>query len=1110
MRLRCSIWSISVFVMLAGLGWFLHPLSANAQEITTVAGDGTQGFLDGTGTSAKFNRPNAVAVQGDSLFVADKQNNRIRKIILSTGEVTTVAGDGTDGFLDGVGTSAQFSFPVGVAVQGDNLFVSDFNNHRIRKIILSTGEVTTVAGSGTSGFADGTGTTAQFSFPAGVAVQGDNLFVADRNNHRIRKIILSTGEVTTVAGSGTSGFADGTGTSAQFSFPAGVAVQGDILFVADQFNDRIRKIILSTGEVTTVAGSGTFGFLDGTGTSAQFAFPAGVAVQGDILFVTDINNHRIRKIILSTGEVTTVAGSSTFGFLDGTGTSAQFAFPAGVAVQGDNLFVADQGNNRIRKINLALPTPAIAITPASASFGDVVLGSSATDSVVVKNTGTATLSVSAATVTGADAGLFTVTPSALTLAAGDSAYVRIVFAPTTDGNFSATLTLTHNAPGSPSHVALTGTGTAPVIEVSPTALSMGPVSPGVVRLDSVKVKNTGTVEDEVHSIAASGADAGLFTVTPSALVLAGGDSAYVRIVFAPTTDGNFSTTLTLTHFGAGSPSHVALTGTGTAPVIEVSPTALSMGPVPSDLSAVDSVKVKNTGTLALGVSSIAVTGTDAARFAVTPSSLTVPPSDSAYVKIEFTPTIVGNFSASLTLVHNAGGPVQVPLTGTSVVPVPEVKLVFKDNFGMRGEQLRVPIFLENNDSIAVNGLQFDVALPDSILTFVGVTDSLGDKGFSVSAQLNPDRIIVVVFTVSEGILLESTEIGALVYDVKPVLSNQIRGESIPIIQVSPHNTEVVDTLTNQVITHTVTGNYTIGIRGDANHDGTVSIIDAVTTVRVILGKESPPLPAAGTFQFARHDGTGDGTINIVDVIYQINRILGRPVDQPLSKVVYSPVTVDLNQPMASGAALYLPVTIETDTPIGGLQLAYAYDPSLVTVGEPRMAVPSDDVTLEWYAKDGILRVIAYSISGEAIVLGRSALMIPVTVPEGRTPEITLTEAVLSDPSGRDVPVRLGQTRVAVAAAPTSFSLAVARPNPFNPSTTIAYEVPEQTHITLTIYNLLGQEVVRLVDQAQAAGRYETVWQGVNSRGAGVASGVYLYRIVSGSGYTDTKRMTLLK
>ena len=98
----------------------------------------------------------------------------------------------------------------------------------------------------------------------------------------------------------------------------------------------------------------------------------------------------------------------------------------------------------------------------------------------------------------------------------------------------------------------------------------------------------------------------------------------------------------------------------------------------------------------------------------------------------------------------------------------------------------------------------------------------------------------------------------------------------------------------------------------------------------------------------------------------------------------------------------------------------------------------------------------------------------------------------------------------MAAAPTSFSLAVARPNPFNPSTTIAYELPEQTHVTITVYNQLGQKVIRLVDQVQAAGRYEVEWHGTNTRGAGVASGIYLYRITSGSGYTDTKRMALLK
>jgi hypothetical protein len=142
-----------------------------------------------------------------------------------------------------------------------------------------------------------------------------------------------------------------------------------------------------------------------------------------------------------------------------------------------------------------------------------------------------------------------------------------------------------------------------------------------------------------------------------------------------------------------------------------------------------------------------------------------------------------------------------------------------------------------------------------------------------------------------------------------------------------------------------------------------------------------------------------------------------------------------------------------------------------------------------------------------------AFWLPVTVTGEDGGSLTLTEVLMAGPAANIIAVTLGTTTAAVnraVALPTAFSLSNATPNPFNPSTTIAYEVPEQTHITLTIYNLLGQEVVRLVDQVQLAGRYEMVWNGTNITAAGVASGIYLYRITSGSGYTDTKRMTLLK
>jgi len=176
-----------------------------------------------------------------------------------------------------------------------NVYVADQVNHRIRKI-TPAGVVSTFAGS-TEGFADGAGNTAQFNYPTGVAVDSsDNVFVADSGNHRIRKI-TPAGVVSTFAGTGTEGFANGAGNTAQFNFPGGVAVgSSDNVFVADQFNHRIRKIT-PAGVVSTFAGTGAEGHADGTATEAQFNYPAGVAVDSSgNVYVADLGNNRIRKI----------------------------------------------------------------------------------------------------------------------------------------------------------------------------------------------------------------------------------------------------------------------------------------------------------------------------------------------------------------------------------------------------------------------------------------------------------------------------------------------------------------------------------------------------------------------------------------------------------------------------------------------------------------------------------------------------------------------------------------------------------------------------------------------------------------------------------------------
>jgi sugar lactone lactonase YvrE len=319
-----------------------------AGTVSTLAGT-TQGYGDGTAPAPKFYYPTGVAVDAaGNIFVADNGNHRIRKITAS-GVVSTLAGS-TQGYADGLGAAAQFKSPNGVAVDVlGNVYVADNGNHRIRKITAS-GVVTTFAGSGIGGYADGLGIAAKFYYPSGVAIDaGGNVYVADAQNGRIRKI-TSAGVTSTFAGSGAQGFADGIGTAAIFNGPTGVALDaGGNVYVADHWNNRIRKIT-AAGEVSTLAGQGTWGYADGIGTTSQFRDPYGVTVDaGGNLYVADARNNLIRKIT-TLGMVSTLAGS-TEGYADGIAAEAKFNLPSGVAIDAaGNVFVADTTSCVIRKI----------------------------------------------------------------------------------------------------------------------------------------------------------------------------------------------------------------------------------------------------------------------------------------------------------------------------------------------------------------------------------------------------------------------------------------------------------------------------------------------------------------------------------------------------------------------------------------------------------------------------------------------------------------------------------------------------------------------------------------------------------------------------------------
>ncbi len=324
--------------------------------VTTLAGTGTALSSDGTGTGAGFNQPNGITSDGTYLYLTDTGGAKIRKIEISTGVVTTIAGSGTQVSADGTGLSASFNSPNGITTDKVNLYVADVTGNCIRKIVIATGVVTTIAGSGTGSHVDANGTSATFLQPQGITTDGTNLYVAEAGNNCIRKIVISTGEVTTFAGTTgtTSGNSNGTGTAALFYQPCGMVTDGTYLYVADMGNNCIRKILLATAEVSTLAGStanpGDSGYIDATGTVARFNGTYGITTDRVNLYVTDTNGYRVRKVVIATGQVTTVAGSGIAASTDGTGTSASFKNPAGITTDGYFLFVPEYLGYKIRMI----------------------------------------------------------------------------------------------------------------------------------------------------------------------------------------------------------------------------------------------------------------------------------------------------------------------------------------------------------------------------------------------------------------------------------------------------------------------------------------------------------------------------------------------------------------------------------------------------------------------------------------------------------------------------------------------------------------------------------------------------------------------------------------
>lgn len=342
-------------------------------------GTGTFGGDGAAASAARVNSPQGVTVDSSgNVYIADTSNNRVRKITASTGNISTAAGNGTGGYLaDNVAaTGTRINQPRGVVVDSSgNLYIADTGNNRIRKVDTG-GTITTYAGTGTASFSgdNGAATSATIRAPQALTLDSSgNMYIADTTNHRVRKI--SGGIITTLTGTGSAGYGgdNGVATSGQISSPAGIAVDsaGNI-YIGDTGNSRLRKI--GGGTITTFQGTGsaTYGGDGGPVTNAQFTSPQTVVFDGSgNRYISDSGSHRIRKVD-SNGTITTIAGTGVAGFSgdNGPAVNAQINTPLGIALDASgNIYIADGNNNRVRKVNITTGIMTTVAGDGTGSFG---------------------------------------------------------------------------------------------------------------------------------------------------------------------------------------------------------------------------------------------------------------------------------------------------------------------------------------------------------------------------------------------------------------------------------------------------------------------------------------------------------------------------------------------------------------------------------------------------------------------------------------------------------------------------------------------------------------------------------------------------------------------
>ena len=754
---------------LTGIG--LAPLMVlQPGVISTLAGNGSWGYLDSsTPGAAMFRNPQGIAADGEgNIYVADSGNGAIRKITLTSGAVTTVAGTGSDGFAGdgGLATNALLNAPTGVALDGaGNFFIADQGNNLIRRVDAITKIISTVAGGGTvASGADqlgdgGPATSAILYGPQGIAVdQNGNLYIADCFDNVVRVVNASSGVITILAGGGTAagndGFGDGgVATGALLSNPAGVALDsaGNV-YIADAGNNLIRRVDRESGIITAVVGTGNSGYSGdgGLATAATLSSPQGLWLDAaNNVYIADFGNSAIRRVGASNQTISTVAGSGNTGYSGDGGdpTLAMLANPASVAVaENGDLYIADYANNVIRRVSY--------ITPTLAFSSEAVGGASPAQITSAMNIGNEEITFSAITISSSFSQGTGGAPNCAVgsiLAPGSTCGAAVTFAPVTVGAISGSLTLTTNSLNQAAFqtVSLSGIGLPgrpAAVTLSATSLSFGPQLVGSATAQTLTLSNNGGSGLSVSSVSITGAEASDFQISNMCgATLAAGAGCTISLTFTPSAAGARTASLQIADSATGSPQTVVLSGMGVIPpTATLSATSLSFGPQLVGSATAQTLTLSNNGGSGLSVSSVSITGAQASDFQIgNMCGATLAAGAGCTISLTFTPSAAGARTASLQIADSAtGSPQTVVLSGMGVIPPTATLSATSLSFGPQlvGSATAQTLTLSNNggsglsvSSVSITGAQ---ASDFQISNMCGATLAAG-AGCTISLTFTP-------------------------------------------------------------------------------------------------------------------------------------------------------------------------------------------------------------------------------------------------------------------------------------------------------------------------------------------------------------------------------------